>query len=273
MLKKAYIEIGNICNLSCAFCHGTARAQRFMTAEEFYSAALEISRHTEYVYLHVLGEPLLHPQFSEILEICERLDLKAVIVTNGTLIEQKKALLLGSGALYKICFSLHSFEANGNFSPAVYINNICAFAKEAKGQFIVSLRLWNGGGEDSLNAEIEALINAAFPGEHKKNRRGCTLAKNIFLEYGEKFDWPDLAAPEHPVSFCMALRDQVAVLCDGTVVPCCLDAEGTLALGNIFSQPLSDILNSKRAQDIYRGFSARRPCEELCRHCGKPEEF
>ena len=83
------------------------------------------------------------------------------------------------------------------------------------------------------------------------------------------------AAPEFPqaIAGAVALRDQLAVLCDGTVVPCCLDGEGELALGNLFRQELEDILRGERAAAIHAGFDARRPAEELCRRCGYAERF
>ena len=80
-------------------------------------------------------------------------------------------------------------------------------------------------------------------------------------------------APLRRVEFCHGLRRQLAVLCDGTVVPCCLDGEGELALGNLFRQELEDILRGERAAAIHAGFDARRPVEELCRRCGYAERF
>ena len=35
MLKKAYVEITNRCNLACSFCPKTKRAPRTMSAQEF----------------------------------------------------------------------------------------------------------------------------------------------------------------------------------------------------------------------------------------------
>ena len=105
-------------------------------------------------------------------------------------------------------------------------------------------------------------------------RSGERIANNIYLEYGEKFDWPDLTLPDgNPQGFCYGLRDQLGVLCDGTVVPCCLDSDGNLALGNLFLQTLDDILQSPRAQAIYQGFSNRQAVEPLCQRCGYARRF
>ena len=70
MFSRAYVEITNVCNMACAFCPGTAREKGFMTPETFALLAGKLRRHTDYLYLHVMGEPLLHPQLAEILRIC-----------------------------------------------------------------------------------------------------------------------------------------------------------------------------------------------------------
>ena len=100
------------------------------------------------------------------------------------------------------------------------------------------------------------------------------MADRVFLEWGEKFDWPDLQAPDRgETCFCYGLRDQVAVLSDGTVVPCCLDREGAMALGSLFETPLEEILETPRARAIYDGFSRREAVEPLCRTCGFARRF
>ncbi len=269
-LKKIYLEITNICNLSCDFCHGTKRDKKFLSPEDFRLFAEKIRPLTEYIYLHVLGEPLMHPQLKEILEICAGLDFKVTLTTNGTLLREKSDVLLSCPALYKVSVSLHSFEANDRRTVLEdYMTGVCAFAaKAARKGVITVLRLWNNGGENKLNANINALLSDRFPGPYKENRSGITLSKNIYLEYGDKFDWPDLSAPETGAGFCMGLRDQAAVLCDGTVVPCCLDCEGDIPLGNLYEQTMEEILSGERARNIINGFSERRASEELCRRCG-----
>ena len=112
-----------------------------------------------------------------------------------------------------------------------------------------------------------------FGSDWQKSRDGFKLGKLLYLENAAKFDWPDIESGERNVQFCQGLRDQVGILCDGTAVPCCLDADGSIPLGNIFEQTLDDILDSERAKAIYHGFSNRAPSEALCRRCGFAERF
>lgn len=266
-LKKAYVEITDVCNLKCSFCHGTKRAPAFMQPEDFRTAAEKVRPLTQYIYLHLMGEPLLHPELPEILTICSELDFKVTVTTNGILLPEKAGLLKG---IYKISVSVHAFEANNlGISLEQYITGISdAVRLCADSGTLCALRLWNKGGKDSLNSRIEEMLFSAFPGEYKENRRGLTLRQNVFLEYGEKFDWPDINADETGTRFCMGLRDQAGVLCDGTIVPCCLDADGEIALGNIFTDSFEAVLESERARAIIDGFSCGQATEELCKKCG-----
>lgn len=279
-LKKAYLEITNVCNLSCDFCPGTGRTAGFLTPEDFQILAARLRPHTAYLYLHLMGEPLLHPQLGELLHRAEALDFRVMVTTNGTLLPQMGGLLCSSGAVHKISISLHSFEGNeGGGSLEGYLDHCLAFAHSAAAAGKrCALRLWNLDGAETTganvqNAAILRRMEAAFPRPWKDNRLGSTLAEGVYLEWGERFEWPDLAAAEGGGTFCYGLRDHIGVLCDGTVVPCCLDHEGDIPLGNLFRQPLSDILEDERAEAMYHGFSCGRAVEELCRRCGYSKRF
>lgn len=277
MLKKAYIEITNRCNLRCSFCPGTKRAPRTMAPVEFDLVLERLAGRVQYVYLHVMGEPLSHPRLAELLALAAARERKVCITTNGTLLARQTETLLAAPALHKVSVSLHSFEGNDGTPEREreYLDAVWAFADRAAAQgMIVALRLWNEGGAETRNGAIEAYLRGKCPGEWSEPRSGSfRLRENLYLERSGRFDWPDLGARERGTQFCYGLRDQLGVLADGTVVPCCLDHEGDVALGNLFLQPLEEILQSARASALREGFSRRRPSEELCRRCGFAARF
>ena len=269
-LKKAYLEITNICNLDCSFCHKTKRDKAFMPKERFRYAANELYRVADYLYLHVMGEPLLHPALEDYLAIAREIGFRVILTTNGTLLKKQEAVLLGAENLHKVSISLHAYEANGMaMSLDEYIDTCLDFSeKAAKQGIIVALRLWNIGGKEALNGEILAKLHRKFGDDFKETRGGYKMGDRLYLEWGDYFEWPDPDAPTDSTTHsCYGLRDQVAVLCDGTVVPCCLDAEGVLALGNLFDEPIETILASPRAVALKQSFERRCITEELCRHC------
>lgn len=273
--RKIYLEIGNICNLNCAFCPKTKRPPRMMKEEEFSSLLPKLRPYTDFLYFHLMGEPLCHPDLERFLQLAGQAGFRVILTTNGTLLAKNQELLLRSPALHKVNISLHAFEANELSVPfAEYLREAFAFGQAAEGKCIVSYRLWNQGGADEKNDEIIRTVAQYFPEPWARERSGHRLGDKIYLEYGEKFDWPDQKAAEGEAClFCYGLRDQLGVLCDGTVVPCCLDHEGDLALGNLFAQEMEEILQSPRAQKIYGGFSRRVAVEELCRKCGYARRF
>ena len=272
---KVYVEISNICNLKCSFCPGTIRAPKRMSVDEFEMVLNKIKPYTDYIYFHLLGEPLCHPHLEKLLQIAEDMQFKVIITTNGTLLNKNKEILLNSKSHYKTVISLHSFEANDNkISFEKYLDDCFEYAKSAENKKIVVLRLWNNGGKDSLNNEILAKIENYFPKPWHEERNGTRIGEKIYIQYGDKFDWPSLENDNvNEKVFCYGLRDQIGVLSDGTVVPCCLDNNGEINLGNIFENDLDEIINSPKAQNIYNGFSNRNACEELCKRCSFVRKF
>lgn len=273
--RKIYIEISNLCNLKCSFCPGTARAARRMSCPEFSSLLPKLRPYTDHIYFHLMGEPLCHPDLGEFLQIAHKFGFRVILTTNGTLLPRVTSVLLSSPALHKVNISLHAFEANDLSLPfETYLDNCFSFGQAAGGEKLVVYRLWNQGGADHLNREILEHMEGFFPQPWIRERQGTRIANRTYLEYGDKFDWPDLTLPEGDVpQFCYGLRDQLGILCDGTVVPCCLDHEGDIALGNIFRQDLESILDSPRARAIYNGFSGGQAVEPLCRRCGYAKRF
>ena len=273
--NKVYLEISNICNLKCSFCPGTKRTPKVMTEEEFSALLPKLQPYTDFLYFHLMGEPLCHPNLARYLELACDFGFKVILTTNGTLLRKQQEMLLHSPALHKVNISLHAFEANDLSVPfAEYLRDCFAFGKAAEGRKLVVYRLWNQGGADKKNHEILSVMEAFFPKPWVDGRKGTAIGNRIFLEYGDKFDWPDLSAQEGGSKvFCYGLKDQIGVLCDGTVVPCCLDHEGDIALGNLFQESLEDILAKNRTQAICEGFRNGNAPEELCRKCGYARRF
>ena len=227
-----------------------------------------------------MGEPLLHPALGRFLALAGERGFRVILTTNGTLLAQAAPTLLAAPALHKLNLSLHSFEANAGGRLEDYVNQCAAFAKQAAGRgVLINFRLWNGDsaartGWNAENARIVALLAAAFPGPWSPSRSGERLAERMYLDRAEIFDWPDSnSADENARHGCYGLRDQLGVLCDGTVVPCCLDHEGELALGNLLTEELGDILEKPRTQAILAGFRRGEAVEGLCKRCGFAERF
>ena len=274
MYNKVYIEITNICNMNCSFCHGHKRPLRKMSKEEFALILDKLSNQTKYIYYHLMGEPLTHPLLPEFIQLANQHGFKSIITTNGTLLNKRKAELLHVG-IHKINISLHSFEEDTGEEHSRYVRELAEFSKAAAEQgTIIVFRLWNKGYDGGKNDIVFNILKETIPGEWSENTRGVRIRNKIHLEWGERFEWPDQDAEVKGEKFsCYGLRDHFGILSDGTVVPCCLDSDGVIALGNVFRDDLSSILSSDRASAITKGFKCGQAAEDLCRRCGYAQRF
>lgn len=274
MYQRAYVEITNICNMHCSFCHGHKRPAQQMTEAEFSHILTQLKGCTEYIYFHLMGEPLCHPKLPELIRMAKAQGFHPMLTTNGTLLNKRGEALICAGT-EKVSISLHSFEQDSESDYRDYLQQVARFAETAVSQgVIVNFRLWNKGADEGRNDIALSFLQEYFSDPWMKNTRGYRLRDKLFLEWGDRFIWPDMENPTQSTQMtCYGLRSQFGILCDGTVVPCCLDSEGVMALGNVFQENLTDILESPRAKAIAEGFRNHKAVEDLCRRCPYAQKF
>lgn len=260
--KKIYIEITNRCNLNCPFCSKTKRELKDLSLEEFTYILKCINDYTDYIYLHVKGEPLLHPELERILKVCQTYHKQVNITTNGTLLKKKIDIIMNNhDTIRQINISLHNFKNNlQEIFPIIdYLNK--------NTNIYLSLRLWNGEHQDNqiiyqYIKEFFSLDNPDFTSNSLK------IKDRLYLDKKETFIWPSLENDYYnEEGTCYGLRTHLAILSDGRVIPCCLDSEGIITLGNIFKEDLETILNKERPQEIIHCFQNKRKVELLCKKC------
>ena len=274
MFKKIYIEITNICNLNCKFCFETKRAKQIMDVDKFEEIIQKTHQYTNLVCLHVKGEPLLHSKLEEILKILEKYGLKTNITTNGTLIKEKIEIIKNSKAVRQINFSLHSSTQNECIDKQKYLKDIFECVEQLE-NIIVSYRLWNlqDFKENEINSqiinEIEEFYNMQNIKQELMKNEFIKIKENIFINQDTEFSWPDING-ENIIERgrCLALKEQIAILVDGTVVPCCLDNNGDISLGNIFKETIEEILNKPKTIGIKTNFENNTIICKLCKTCG-----
>lgn len=272
--SRVYVEITNICNMNCSFCHGHSRKKDMMSLETFQAVLRQLRGQTQYIYYHLMGEPLLHPLLPLFLKTAQEQGFHSMITTNGTLLDKCGDKILESG-VHKVNISVHSLENCDERAFSEYMDKIINFAEKADERgVIVVFRLWNQGHDDGLNDRVLQSMKNRITGDWRENSRGVRIRNKLFLEWGERFAWPDKEATLYGNDvFCYGMRDHFGILCDGTVVPCCLDSDGVIALGNLLETPLETILSSQRAEKIKKGFECRKASEELCKRCGYAQRW
>ncbi len=265
--KKIYIEITNNCNLNCSFCSEVKRKRRFMTRDEFESILIKIKDYTDYIYLHIKGEPLLHPNIIDFLRLAEKYNLKVNLTTNGTLFSKMAKELNECRSLHKINFSLHSENNLDNYCEEIFKN------VELLKDKIVIYRLWTLKNNE-LDKKSQEIVNKIrkyynLPQETVDKiytSNNIKIKSTIYVDKDNEFSWPEVTTHKSN-GYCYALKTQIGILVDGTVVPCCLDSNGVINLGNIFKENLEEIINSEKYKSLQKSFRDRKPCEELCKSC------
>ncbi len=258
--KKIYIEVTNNCNLNCDFCIGNKRYKKFMTMEEFKIILNKLQGFTKYLYLHVMGEPLLHPQVNELINEAA-LSYFVNITTNGYLIDKIK----DNKNIRQVNISLHSFDKRNGKSLDEYLDNIFNACDElVKAGTFISYRMWI---RNKYLDEIVKKLN-----DHYKTRidgeLSTKLADKVFYKVEREFIWPSLDNDYYREDgTCYGTRHHIGILVDGTVIPCCLDSGGLIDLGNIYKRELSDIIGSDKFTKMQEGFLNNKRVEELCKHC------
>jgi radical SAM protein with 4Fe4S-binding SPASM domain len=278
---RTYIEISNICNLQCTFCPEVERDKKILSSEQFRKILKQVVPHTDQVCLHLMGEPLAHPEFEQILQICN--EEKAVIhlTTNGTFLSKFGfETFLNAPCLRQINFSLHSFRDNyPDKDVRPYLFDILQFSKEAltqRPELYINYRLWNLPSTTGSKVENQDIIDhiTEFFQISVNERVDVALNKSknllgrIYFHFDTRFDWPSFNDPirsEH--GFCHALSQQIGIHADGTVVPCCFDKEAGIPLGNVLEQSFEEVLNSPRLKKIREGFQKHKLVEDLCQRC------
>lgn len=277
LFGRAYIEITNRCNRNCTFCPGTRRPLRDMTISAFELLLPELKKNVRMIFLHLMGEPLLHPGLQDMLDCCAEFKMPVNITTNGTLIAPEMEAILLHPSIRQINISFHALESD----ETDILNRIFKFTRLAllkRPQLYVNYRFWNSGA-DHQNHLLFEKIAAAFQVDSTRltpqtGKRSAVISGRLYIHGADRFEWPvHSSADSDGQGYCLGMIDQLGVLADGTLVPCCLDSDGNVPLGNVFQTPLSELLMTRAVRDIQNGFRCGEVRHPFCRSCSYRRRF
>lgn len=281
------MEITNICNLKCTFCPPKTLPNTTISLELFDSINAQVKKFTHELAYHIVGDPLVLSHLKEYLDISLKHGLKVNIVTTANNLCTSMFELLTHKAIRQVNFSLNSYNANSHKkSLQEYLQPIFEFAhyvQEQQKELFINFRLWNFDEDLSaqiFNEHVFAYANTFFNQKlclkrvQQERPKSLRIAKKLFFHFDDYFNWPTLQGQSKlKHGFCYGLKSHFGILSSGAVVPCCLDKDGVIDLGNIHEQTLEDILNSSRVKQIQEGFLNQQAVEELCQKCSYKERF
>lgn len=283
---RIYIEITNVCGLSCSFCPIKNLPNKSMDLTFFEDLIIQAKAFTKEIACHVVGDPLTQSNLSEYLDIIHKHGLKAMLTTSGYFLKKHSYQTLFHPCVKQINISLNSFNKNDtSLSFEQYLSPILSLCKEKlaqKKELFINLRVWNLDelmSEEDFNTELFKKLNTAFENElsteiiHKEKPKSIRLASKILVHFDNYFEWPSLNNPHYGHGTCQGLQSHIAVLASGKVVPCCLDCDGVITLGDLHTDSLKEILSNKRSQNMLKGFKEGKSVEELCQKCSYKDRF
>lgn len=283
---RIYIELTNICGLSCSFCPTKALPSQTMTTEFFDSIMVQVKEYTREIACHVVGDPLTLPNLEEYLDILGRHGMKALLTSSGYYLKKQPQQTLFHPSVKQINISLNSYNKNDtSLTLEQYLDpvlKLCGEKIKQKNELFINLRLWNLNeelSEKSYNQKIFSALSKYFDCRLDIDKimfekpKTIRLDRKILLHFDHYFEWPDLGNPLYGDGTCQGLSSHIAILASGKVVPCCLDCDGIVELGNLHHKSLDQILKGTRSQAMIEGFGEGRATEELCRHCSYKERF
>lgn len=283
---RIYIELTNVCGLSCSFCPVKNLPSKQMELAFFESVVSQAAAYTKEIACHVVGDPLTLPNLSDYLDILYKHGLRAMLTTSGYFLKKQPYDTLFHPSVKQINISLNAFNKNDTrLTFQQYISPVLALCEEKQKQdkeLFINLRVWNLDemmSERSFNETLFKRLSQAFGVPlsldeiYRQRPKSIRLASKVLLHFDEYFEWPSLNNPVYGDGTCQGLQSHIAVLASGKVVPCCLDSDGVIELGDLHEKSLESILKGNRAQEMLAGFKAGKAVEELCQKCSYKERF
>lgn len=262
-MKRVYLEITNSCNLNCPFCD-YPKGHDFLSIDEIKDYLKQIKPYCNYVYLHIIGEPLLHPDFDEVLNTLDDMDMQLQLVTNGTLL-YKYPDILNHSCLRKLSISVHS--VNGINIDTDYFKTIDRLI-ETETDKNIELRFYDKDNlSDNINnylSQLEKKYSFTITSKTDSYR----IKDNVYIYYQKLFKWPDIN--DEIISSngtCHGAIDMIAINSKSEVTLCCLDPLGLNSIGNLKKNTLKDILESNQYLKYIESFKNHQLISDLCKRC------
>ncbi len=283
---RIYIELTNVCGLSCSFCPTKELPSKEMDLDFFESTIRQASSYTKEIACHVVGDPLTQSNLGDYLDIIHKYGIKALLTTSGYFLKKHSYDTLFHPCVKQINISLNSFNKNDtSLTFEQYIRpvlNLCRAKLDRQEELFINLRVWNLDemmSERHFNETLFAKLSNEFnvildiDNIYKEKPKSIRLENKILVHFDNYFEWPSLKNRNYGDGTCQGLQSHIAILASGKVVPCCLDCDGVIELGDLHDESLDRILNNNRTVRMLEGFKEGKAVEELCQKCSYKERF
>jgi MoaA/NifB/PqqE/SkfB family radical SAM enzyme len=280
--NKIYIELTNICGLSCDFCPTKISQNKTIDLNTFEEILIQVQRYTKVITFHVFGDPLVLKNLNLYLDLSLKYNLKVELVTTGYYLKNFTVDTFLHSAIKQINFSLNSFNKNDmNMGLKEYLKPMIKIAKQKVKQdknMFINFRLWNLDtihSENDFNTQVYDILQKEFDInlQNIQTTKSIRIDNKVLIDFDQYFVWPNLNSNHFSHNKCYGLKSHFAILSNLKVVPCCLDSYGCIDLGNLKTESLDTILQKQKTKDIIDGFKNNIAVETLCQKCEFKDRF
>ena len=283
-----WIEPSGACNLKCPGCPtGTGTGSGVMHYSEFVKVIEQVP-FVKLLNLWHRGEPLMAPDFPDIVAEATRRGIRTQTHTNGTLLARKDtATRIIEAGLTRITIGLdgadeetyRSFRSGGSLEQV-----------EVGVRALVEARAKNKSRKPRIIAEC--LVSNQKPYQFSAVEKmvlgwGCDAAKFKTYYINDLSDTKS-ALTKLPLNRafwrynlvqsrlemkrtrmkCRRLAFSAVIAWNGDVLPCCFDSDANFIFGNVFQQTWRDIWKGEKIREFNRKVNKENRDETaMCRNC------
>ena len=264
--KILMVELTNKCNARCVYCgrQYDSRPSQNMDFSLFKKIVDSCPSATE-LHPQGIGEPLLYPKIVDAVTYAKNKNLKIIIYTNASPLNERLSIELIKAGLDDIVFSVdgcnkETFESlRRGLSWEQVVKNIEQFQRLKKGYptktFIRICRTLEN--KDSIRQTL-LFWKPRVDNTHVKDEYDVPLPLTI-----EKQKWIDM---EFPIR-CKRPFEHLTVKSNGDVVLCCRDWYGQYIMGNIGDSDVLDVFNCEAFNQARKGIKSGFNCPHICLFC------
>jgi MoaA/NifB/PqqE/SkfB family radical SAM enzyme len=256
ILTSVNLELTNHCNLRCTICpvNTTMRRPKGFMDPALFRRVIDENPGFHFVLAFQWGEPLLHPQFFELVRYAADRGVRTMITSNGThLTPENRAKLLACG-LERITFSVDG-DAESHFA-------IRSYELETLRRDVRALVAERDAARAALKIDVSMVVDASTEHALPAFRAEWTGVVDRVQSI------PRIMAEKRTTACRELWRGTLVVLWDGRVTTCCVDSEGLLTIGDANETPLAELWNGDKIRDLRRSH-VEGTFPGLCEMCGE----
>lgn len=280
------VELTNVCSEKCVWCPQgeMTRHQGFMDPDLFKSIIDECSQHEKLrrLYVHWMGEPLLHPKALDLLEYAKKKDVAEMIViaTNGTGMSERTVKGLIELQIDELYVSIDAgtaktyeeLKGTDNFDQIEENIRTTMRLKKEMGAKLPYLKLkcmkidQNKEEWELFNDKWAPIVDEIFMEEDFRSWDGASEKVNGAVENTDAYkkNYGNLVE-RYP---CDRLWYMLAIQWDGKVSGCVHDWDGKDIVGDLAESSIGEIWYGEKMREFRRDhINGNYGNIDMCRNC------